>query len=91
MASTSSGTARSRPHPSKPVLVPAHARAPRQSYERFVFLPTVIEPFGRVVVEAWAAGCELVINDLVGARYWIEHDPDRIRTAGTDFWELVLM
>lgn len=60
------------------------------SFERFVFLPTAVEPFGRAVVEAWAAGCELVINGLVGARYWIENDPDAISTAAEDFWELVL-
>ena len=58
-------------------------------YETFVFLPTVIEPFGRLVVEAWAAGCALVVNDLVGARYWIDR-PDAIRSAATDFWALVL-
>ena len=59
------------------------------TYQRFVFLPMVIEPFGRTVVEAWAAGCELVINGLVGARYWIEQKPDRLRSAAGDYWELV--
>ena len=58
-------------------------------YQTFVFLPTVIEPFGRTVVEAWAAGCEVVTNWLVGARYWIEENPDGIETAAGDFWELV--
>ena len=58
-------------------------------YETFVFLPAVIEPFGRVVAEAYAAGCELVVNGLVGARYWIEEDPDAIRTAAHDFWQLL--
>lgn len=59
-------------------------------YETFVYLPMVIEPFGRVVAEAWAAGCEIVTNDLVGARYWIESKPDAIDTAATDFWTAVL-
>lgn len=59
-------------------------------YERFVFLPSVIEPFGRTVVEAWAAGCALVVNGLVGARYWIEEDPGAIETAAEDFWRVVL-
>jgi hypothetical protein len=59
-------------------------------YERFVFLPMVLEPFGRLVVEAWAAGCEVITNNLAGARYWIEHDPDAIDTAAADFWALVL-
>jgi len=59
-------------------------------YERFVFLPMVIEPFGRVVAEAWAAGCEVITNQLVGAKYWIEENPDAIDTAAEDFWKLVL-
>lgn len=60
------------------------------SYQTFVYLPSVIEPFGRVVAEAYAAGCEIVTNSLVGARYWITENPDAIQTAGEDFWELVL-
>jgi glycosyltransferase involved in cell wall biosynthesis len=59
-------------------------------YERFVFLPTVIEPFGRLVAEAWASGCSLVVNDLVGAAHWIREDPDAIGTAAADFWRLVM-
>jgi hypothetical protein len=59
-------------------------------YKTFVFLPTVIEPFGRLVVEAWAAGCEIVTNRLVGARWWIEEDPARLETAAEDFWREVL-
>jgi hypothetical protein len=58
-------------------------------YKTFVYLPTVLEPFGRVVAEAWAAGCEIVTNGLVGARYWIEENPAAIDTAADDFWELV--
>jgi glycosyltransferase involved in cell wall biosynthesis len=60
------------------------------TYQTFVFLPTVIEPFGRIVAEAWAAGCEIVTNWLVGARYWLEEDPDAIDTAAEDFWRVVL-
>jgi hypothetical protein len=60
------------------------------SYSTFVFLPTVIEPFGRVVAEAWAAGCEVITNDLVGSKWWIENDPDALETAAADFWKLVL-
>lgn len=59
-------------------------------YETFVFLPTVIEPFGRVVAEAWAAGCAVVTNELVGAGYWIRENPEAIETAAEDFWRLVL-
>jgi glycosyltransferase involved in cell wall biosynthesis len=60
------------------------------SYETFVFLPTVIEPFGRVVAEAWAAGCELVVNGHVGAAYWIKENPEAIETAAEDFWKVLL-
>jgi glycosyltransferase involved in cell wall biosynthesis len=59
-------------------------------YETFVFLPAVIEPFGRLVAEAWAAGCEVVTNNLVGARWWIENDPDALETASEAFWGVVL-
>ena len=59
-------------------------------YETFVYLPTVIEPFGRLVAEAYAAGCEIVTNDLVGAKWWIEHDPGALYTAAEDFWRTVL-
>jgi hypothetical protein len=59
-------------------------------FERFVFLPNVLEPFGRAVAEAWAAGCELVVNGNVGAAYWLMEDPGAIETAGEDFWKVVL-
>lgn len=60
------------------------------SYKQFVFLPTVIEPFGRLVAEAWAAGCEIVTNELVGAGYWIKENPDAIETAAGDYWQVLL-
>lgn len=59
------------------------------AYQRFVFLPTAIEPFGRAVVEAWAAGLELVVNRNVGALYWIRENPAGLDTAASDFWETV--
>lgn len=59
-------------------------------YETLVFLPTVIEPFGRVVAEAWAAGCSVITNNLVGAKWWIGNEPEKLETAAEDFWELVL-
>lgn len=58
-------------------------------YERFVFLPVDLEPFGRCVAEAWAAGCDLIINGNVGARYWIEEEPEKLESAAEDFWSLV--
>jgi glycosyltransferase involved in cell wall biosynthesis len=60
-------------------------------YQTFVFLPSVIEPFGRSVAEAWAAGCEIVTNQLVGAVEWLNDDgADAIRNAADDFWGIVL-
>lgn len=59
-------------------------------YERFVFLPQALEPFGRAVVEAWAAGLQIVVNRNVGSRYWIEENPRGLETAAEDFWKLVL-
>jgi hypothetical protein len=57
-------------------------------YRRFVFLPTHPEPFGRAAVEAWAAGCELIVNRNVGALHWLER-PEAIESAPQDFWRLV--
>lgn len=56
--------------------------------ERLVFLPTSIEPFGRVVAEAWAAGCDVVTNRIVGATAYHE-DRRPLKTATRDFWQLV--
>jgi hypothetical protein len=69
---------------------PAGMPAILSGFETFVFLPTVIEPFGRIVAEAWAAGCELVVNAHVGATHWLTEDPGAIDTAAIDFWDLVL-
>jgi len=77
------------PPSAKPVLY-EHMPMLLASYETFVFLATVLEPFGRLVAEAWAAGCEVVTNNLVGARWWIENDPAAMDTAAKDFWKVVL-
>ncbi len=58
-------------------------------YETFVHLPSDLEPFGRAVVEAWAAGCELVVNGNVGAVHWIREEPEKLETAAEDFWSVV--
>jgi hypothetical protein len=60
------------------------------SYERFVFLPIAPEPFGRAVMEAATAGLEVITNRLVGAVWWMENEPKKLRTAGRDFWKAVL-
>lgn len=59
-------------------------------YRTFIHLPSVLEPFGRAVVEAWAAGLQVVTNALVGARHYIEKEPDKLDTAASDFWNTVL-
>jgi hypothetical protein len=59
-------------------------------YETFVHLPAVLEPFGRAVAEAHAAKCNLVVNNLVGARYYIEEEPQALESAAQDFWRVVL-
>jgi glycosyltransferase involved in cell wall biosynthesis len=59
-------------------------------YKTFVHLPRVTEPFGRSVVEAWASGCELVVNRNVGSVHWISEESDKLETAAEDFWNLVL-
>lgn len=59
-------------------------------YKTFVHLPREIEPFGRTAVEAWAAGCDLVLNRLVGSRYWIEEAPEKLDSAAEDFWSTIL-
>jgi hypothetical protein len=67
---------------------PDHVPTILKLYQRFVFLPTHTEPFGRAVAEAWAAGCELVVNGNVGALHWLSR-PAAIESAGADFWRLV--
>jgi glycosyltransferase involved in cell wall biosynthesis len=87
------GTGRFTPHgPNLNVMGPVeYEQVPGvlARYKTFVHLPTALEPFGRAVVEAWASGCDLVINGNVGARYWIEEDPQGLRDAGERFWGLV--
>lgn len=71
-------------------LAPKRVAQTLWQYETFVHLPTVLEPFGRCVVEAWAAGCRVVTNANVGARYWIAQEPEKLESAAEDFWAVVL-
>jgi len=58
--------------------------------KRFVFFPSWVEAFGRVVVEAWAAGCELLLREnRVGAQWWIENDPDALERGVEMFWDAI--
>lgn len=59
-------------------------------YQTFVFLPIAPEPFCRTVAEAWAAGCDVITNRLVGALHYIEKEPHKMESATTDFWDAVL-
>lgn len=77
-------------------LVTLHGRAPYETLpaiygaaKRFVFFPVHKEPFGRTVVEAWAAGCELVLDGWIGALEWIEERPDDIGRGVEMFWHVV--
>lgn len=73
----------------KGAVKPEDVAATLARYENFVFLPTHWEPFGRAVVEAWASGCNLVLNGNVGARHWIEEEPTALFAAAESFWDLV--
>jgi glycosyltransferase involved in cell wall biosynthesis len=56
---------------------------------RFVHLPTAPDACPRTVIEAWAAGCELVVNRNVGTLWWLEHEPEALENAAERFWEVV--
>lgn len=71
-------------------LEPDEVAAALHGFETFIHIPTVVEPFGRAVVEAWAAGCKVITNRLVGARHFIEKDPEALESAASEFWGLVL-
>lgn len=82
------------PPPSPAVQVMGHVphnqlHSVLTDYERFLFLPSRVEPFARSVVEAWAAGCELIVNRNVGALHYIQDAPDELDGAAERFWELV--
>jgi hypothetical protein len=58
-------------------------------YKRLIHLPLEIEPFGLSVAEGWAAGCDLVLNDNVGAKWWIENKPEELKDSALRFWKYV--
>jgi glycosyltransferase involved in cell wall biosynthesis len=60
--------------------------------KRFVFLPVGPESYSRTTVEAWAAGCEMVVDwPKIGAGWWIENCPDKMEQerAVENFWTVV--
>jgi glycosyltransferase involved in cell wall biosynthesis len=58
-------------------------------YETFVFLPTQFDPCPRSVIEAWAAGCKLVLNRNVGTLWWLENNEAALLNAAETFWTTV--
>lgn len=58
-------------------------------YETFLFLPTEAEPYNRATVEAYAAGCKLVLNENVGPLWWITHNPAAMEQAHTLVWKAI--
>lgn len=70
-------------------IAPREVATTLHHYGTFVFLPFAFEPFGRCVVEAWAAGCKVITNQNIGAAYWIENEPNAMQTAREDFWGYV--
>ena len=56
--------------------------------KNFVFMPRWPEPQGRVVVEAALCGCNLVVNENVGANSFEFdlHQPENLSGAEEEFW-----
>lgn len=57
-------------------------------YENFIFAPPDGDLYARVTVEAWAAGCNLILEGDTKAFYEWFH-PDACKTAARTFWEKV--
>lgn len=56
----------------------------------FAHLPEWVEPMGRTVVEAALCGCEIIVNDRVGAVTYPRTDwtdPGTVASNPTRFWE----
>lgn len=85
-------------------LIRYHGAVPYQDvpdilarYEQFVFMPFEPEPFCRAVVEAWAAGCKLVLGgpagcdlvDHIGCLHWIKERPQKLGQGAEMFWNEV--
>lgn len=68
-----------------------HADVPdlMATYATFLHVPTWVEPYGRTIIEAWAAGCSLIVNDNCGAFWWLQHDPIAVTRGDEMFWEYV--
>lgn len=58
-------------------------------YKTLVMLPDRYEPGPQTIIEAYAAGMELVVNKNCGALWWLENKPDELPRAAERFWEAV--
>jgi glycosyltransferase involved in cell wall biosynthesis len=59
-------------------------------YQTYVFLPDEIDSYSRGTVEAWLAGCELVINENVGALGYLNGGSETyVIDAAKYFWSLI--
>ncbi len=58
-------------------------------YERFLFLPSGIEAGPRTILEASAAGCEVISNSNCGSNYWLEKPFSEVESGSAQFWGLV--
>ena len=61
-------------------------------YKTFIFLPNEFDACPRTIIEAWAAGCQLVLNDRIGSSYWInnENNVHDLYLATENFWDIVV-
>jgi glycosyltransferase involved in cell wall biosynthesis len=59
------------------------------AYKTYLFLPDALDCYSRTTVEAYAAGCELVVNGNVGALYWLQNDPVAVHEGAIRFWREV--
>lgn len=59
--------------------------------KNFVFLPRWPEPQGRVVIEAALCGCNLIVNENVGATSFPFEirDPSNFQNAAQELWQVI--
>jgi len=59
-------------------------------YKQLLYLPRAPDGFGRVVVEAWASGLELIVDkENVGAWWWIKNRPQDLERGVGMFWNVI--
>lgn len=59
-------------------------------YQKFLFLPTILDTCSRTIFEASAAGLDLITNENCGATWWLENRPEDIEKGNDMFWAHVL-